>query len=367
MSSPIGSGGISPIQIPPGGDTSPATQVSTPSVATQAPMSATMPAPPSEAAQSGSVRRQSDSSAPATASSVRASLSQDLTASTTPSRAAQRTETLNVSSESLKKSADAGVDTAKRSFFGKLAGAIVGGVVVGLAAGLTVVTGGAAAPLLALACVNLAVSAGDARCSYHNYKNAVAVSQGKPETNPKMPMGNSCIDNCIHSTLTFCGVKDSTAKTAATWVGRGVSLGLGISAMLISGGATQATAALELAMVVTKSCGASVKLALAAVGKLIDRSAAAKLEKAMDADSLRMPDAEHGHPDPEGLQLAQDVLEPLGPSKAESKPAMAHTKASDQAGALRNGLGAAATFAKVTGVATIIQAGGMSLFNFIRG
>jgi hypothetical protein len=363
MSSVTGSGGVTPIQIPQREEAQPASQVSTPAVATQAPMSSTMPAPPSEAALSGAVRRQSGSEAPVSAASVRASLSADVTASTTPSRAAQRTETLNISADSLKKSADAGVDTAKRSFFGKLASTVVGGVVAGLAAALTVVTAGAAAPLLALACVNLAVCAGDARCSYHNYKNAVAVSQGKPETNPKMPMGNSCIDNCIHSTLTFCGVKDSTAKTAATWVGPGVSLGLGITAMLISGGATQATAALELATVVTKSCGAAVKLGLATVGKLIDRSAAAKLEKAMDADSLRKTDVQGAHDDPEGLQLAEDVLAPLG----TSKPVMAHSKASDQAGALRNGLGAAATIAKVTGVATIIQAGGMSLFNMIRG
>jgi hypothetical protein len=362
MSSPIGSGGIAPIQIPRSSDAGPTPDVSTPTVATQAPLSLTMPAPPSEAALSGQVRGRSDSEAPVSAASVRTSLSRDLTATTTPSRAAQRTETLNVSSETLKKSADVGVDTAKRSFFGKLAATIVGGVVVGLAAGLTAITAGAAAPLLALACVNLAVSAGDARCSYHNYKNAVAVSQGKPETNPKMPMGNSCIDNCIHSTLTFCGVKDSTAKTAATWLGRGVSIGLGVTAMLISGGAGAPTAALELATSVTKACGAGVKLGLATIGKLIDRSAAGKLEKAMDADSLRAPPGEVAE-DPEGMELAQDVLAPL----SSSKPVMAHAKASDQAGALRNGLGAAATFAKVTGVATIVQAGGMSLFNMIRG
>ena len=358
MNSISGSSGLTPIQIPPSSDAGRASEVSTPTVATQAPMSATMPAPPSEAALSGSVRRQSGSEAPVSAASVRASLSADVTVSTTPSRAAQRAEALNISAETFKKSADQGVNTASRSFFSKVAATVVGGVVVGLAAALTAATAGATAPLLALACVNLAVSAGDARCSYHNYRNAVAVAEGRAETNPKMPMGNSCIANCIHTTLTFCGIQSATAKTAANVLGGGVTLGLGIAAALISGGATQATAALELALATTKYCGAGLKLALATVGKFVDRQAVSKLENAIGNDANRS-NAHAGSPDPGGLASAEELLAPL----TSSKPVMPHRQATTGAASLREGLTAAGSLAQTSGVMTTAQQGILHLLN----
>jgi hypothetical protein len=73
-----------------------------------------------------------------------------------------------------------GVDVAKTSFWKKALGVALSGVAVGVAVGLTAISFGGATPLLALACVNFAVSTGDAICAYRNMRNTEAIADHRP-------------------------------------------------------------------------------------------------------------------------------------------------------------------------------------------
>ena len=68
-------------------------------------------------------------------------------------------------------------------------------VAVGIALGLTALSFGGAAPVLALACASLGNSIGDAACAYRNVKNAEAVAGGR-EPPYNLPGGNSLFQRC---------------------------------------------------------------------------------------------------------------------------------------------------------------------------
>jgi hypothetical protein len=353
MSTPIGSGGPSPIQFTRTSDAAPVVDTATTAAPKQAPIGLTPLAPPTSAAVD-SARGIGSSEGAATPSSVRESLKKPVTDKSTPSLQAKQTKVLNQAALSTKMSADAGVSIAKRSFFTKLAGTIVSGVVVGLAAALTAATAGAAAPLLAVACVNFAISAGDAGCAYHNYKTAKDLPGGVNDPNYKpLPMGNSCIDNAIFGTLKACGVSEKTASTAALWTGRAVTIGVGVAAALVSGGATHASAALDIANVVTRSVGATVNIGVAIVGGLQDRSSA----KAVDQQQTHERAVAHKR-DPHGVMEPDMVLESLEGSRS------GHSKAHDQAGLVKSAFTGALSVATVTGVTALTTS---AMMNMIRG
>ncbi|QEI06026.1 hypothetical protein FXN63_09390 [Pigmentiphaga aceris] len=362
---PVG-GGASPISASFLHDAAPSgVAAESATVSTQAPISLTLPAPASESAVGGLVHDPASGDIRETASAARTALAGPVTVSSTPSRAADRTETLNDAAQSLQTSKDVGVDTSKRSFFTKLAGAVVSGVVVGLAAALTAVTAGAAAPLLAVACVNLAVSVGDAGCAYNNLQHAKEVARGdNPPKHSLMPMGNSCVDNFIHGTLTRCGVSADTAKTAATWVGRAVSLGIGIAGVLVSGGASQIGSALEIASTATKAVGAGIKLGVAGGGAIMDKVLG---DEVVRQQKLEKEESRHAAflRDPAGARMA-DQLE-AAVSGTASKTPLPHETAADQAGLIKTGLAGAFSVAKMTGVVSMAATASMDLFHAMRG
>lgn len=97
-----------------------------------------------------------------------------------PSRADVAKGKLVAAGEKLLAARQEGVDVAKTSFWKKALGVALSGVAVGVAVGLTAISFGGATPLLALACVNFAVSTGDAICAYRNMRNTEAIADHRP-------------------------------------------------------------------------------------------------------------------------------------------------------------------------------------------
>jgi len=169
-------------------------------------------------------------------------------------------EKLSQASSKLKEASDNGVSLAKASFFKKClnVGAALVGVVV--AAMLTVASGGVAAPLMAMTCINLAVSCGDAYCAHRNLRNAQDLAQGKPVPPERLlPGGNSCIKNMVHAIAVKAGASPDTAKKIASAVSGFFQLGLAVGAAV----AGQFAGALDLGLKISSIVANVVKALVA--------------------------------------------------------------------------------------------------------
>jgi hypothetical protein len=170
MSSPIGVGMGRPANMFGTVGSEPARQTTqTAQAASQAPVSLTLPATPRSDVSAGQADRvRAIASEPARAGGV------------APSRADVAKGKLVAAGEKLLAARQEGVDVAKTSFWKKALGVALSGVAVGVAVGLTAISFGGATPLLALACVNFAVSTGDAICAYRNMRNTEAIADHRP-------------------------------------------------------------------------------------------------------------------------------------------------------------------------------------------
>lgn len=150
-------------------------------------------------------------------------------------------ERLQTASDKLKESRDNGVDLAKTSFFKKLLGVATAVVGVGVAAALTVVTGGIAAPLLAVSCLNLVINVGDSVCAYRNMRNVQDTAAGLPPRFAPLPGGNSCVQNLFHGIAKAAGASDEnaalTGQIAAGFFHVGMAVATFVTGNLIGGAA----------------------------------------------------------------------------------------------------------------------------------
>lgn len=142
----------------------------------------------------------------------------------------------------LKEARQEGVELAKMGFWKKVINVATAVVSVGVAAALSAASFGLATPLLAVACVNLAVTVGDVVCAHRNVKNALALAEGR-EPPYHLPGGNSCVKNLLHGAATSLGASKDAADTFAKYGGGLFQLGLGVTAFALG----QATGALPAA------------------------------------------------------------------------------------------------------------------------
>ena len=147
----------------------------------------------------------------------------------------------------------------KASFWKKMINVATATITVGVAAALTAVSFGLATPLLVIACINMAVTIGDAVCAHRNVRNAQALAQGH-EPPYSLPEGNSCVKNLLNATAKACGASDERAKTVAKYGGGAFQIGLVVSAFAVG----SATAALPIAHRVATLVGSSINGIMAA-------------------------------------------------------------------------------------------------------
>ncbi len=117
----------------------------------------------------------------------------------------------------------AGVNLHKTTFFPKLLSTGAALFSLAIAATLTVMTAGAAAPLLVIAGVRALTVIGDCACAWEDRKRALHDPPLKP-----LPMGANCIGNLFHSYFTSRG--DPNATRNATLAS------LGITVLMAAGG-----------------------------------------------------------------------------------------------------------------------------------
>lgn len=166
-------------------------------------------------------------------------------------RTAVAEKRLEVAASKVQEARDNGVSLAKASFFKKLLGVAASVITVGVATALTAVSGGIAAPLLAMASVNLAVSAGDALCAFRNMRHAQDLAAGNPNPRPAMPCGNGCLQNLLYAVAKRCGVdNESTRQLIAKGVGGFLQLGLAIGSFVAGGAAGAIALAPKIALMV---------------------------------------------------------------------------------------------------------------------
>ncbi len=160
-----------------------------------------------------------------------AAFSPDQVALSPPKEKEQLTPVKAMADEALEKAGQAeadakkmGIAKAKREVIGKClaaAGALLGFCV---AIAVTLLSGGAGVPLLALAGVGFAVAGLDAVCAVADHDNKLKGKEG-------LAMGSDAIGNGIHFLLTKAGVSDGRAKDVAK-----------VGSKVLNGGLTIATA-----------------------------------------------------------------------------------------------------------------------------
>lgn len=187
------------------------------------------------------------------------------------SRATEATEKLAAAQNKLKEAGEAGVELAKLSFFKKLATVATAALAVAMAAALSAVSFGGATPLLAIACVNLAVSIGDSVCAYRNFKDAQLVAAGG-EAVHNLPGGDSIVKNLLHGLATACGASDERAKDVAKYGNAVFQTGLILASLAVGamGVISGAAAAMPLANKVSDLVANSVNLLIS--GETVVRS-----------------------------------------------------------------------------------------------
>lgn len=140
---------------------------------------------------------------------------------------------------------DAHVDAAERNFFKKIGSVAANIVVVIIASVATAASVGGAAPVLALACVSLAISIGDAACAYQDWQlKSAAQNEGKTSEQIEqsgLPCGGSCIANATHHLAEKAGASTEQAKVIANGVDLTIRVGLGVAMAYTGAGIGGAT------------------------------------------------------------------------------------------------------------------------------
>ncbi len=164
----------------------------------------------------------------------------------------------------------AGVDLHKTSFFPKLLSTGAALFSLAIAATLTVMTAGAAAPLLVIAGVRALTVIGDCACAWEDRKRALQDPPGKP-----LPMGANCIGNLFHSYFTSRG--DPNATRNATLVS------LGVTVLMAAGGLALGLphAAGELLTTIPR-VGAELSSVLGTVGMVAPTVKSVRAHRAID-------------------------------------------------------------------------------------
>ena len=295
------------VGVPPAG----ASVAAAPAGGTQAPVALTLPAPPRASAS------------PAQAERVRALAAEPARATSAPSRAQVARDRLAAAQDRLSQARQVGVDVARSSFWKKALGTALAGVAVGVAAGLTALSFGGATPLLALACVNFAVTGGDAICAWRNLRNAQAEAEMRPPPYAPLPMGNSIVANALHGVLTRCNVSASTAASAALWGGRAASLGLGVASFAVGAGLSGLPLAYEVAGKLASGIGTAAAVLSTLTGAMTNDLDRELLQGSVDdirrdVSDLRDPLQGDGALDAPGRARAADILQALdGPQSPQ--------------------------------------------------
>lgn len=187
------------------------------------------------------------------------------------SRASEANEKLAAAQNKLKEAGEAGVELAKLSFFKKLANVATAVLAVVMAGALSAVSFGGATPLLAIACVNLAVSIGDSVCAYRNFKDAQLVAAGG-EAVHNLPAGGSIVKNLLYGLATACGASDERAKDVAKYGNAVFQTGLILASLAVGamGVVSGAAAAMPLENKVCDLVANSVNLLIS--GETVVRS-----------------------------------------------------------------------------------------------
>lgn len=309
MSSPIGVGMGRPANLFSTTGSGPAQQTASTAqaAATQAPVSLTLPPPPRSDVTAGQADR---------VRSVASEPVREGTTTSTPSRADAAKTKLMAAGDKLLQARQEGVDVAKTSFWKKALGVALSAVAVGVAVGLTAISFGGATPLLALACVNFAVSTGDAVCAYRNMRNMEAIADHRPPPYEKLPMGNSIVANVVHGVLTRGGISPETAATAAKWTGITVGVGLAVASVVVSAGMSGLPTAYDLAGKVASSVGTAVAVASTVGGLLTDDMDRELLQESLDevrgnVMALKEPAGGRTELDPDGGLVASALIRSL--------------------------------------------------------
>lgn len=315
----------------------------------QAPLSLTLPPPPRRDVAAGQ------------ADQARSIASEPPRQGVAPSRAEVAKGKLLAAGDKLLEARHAGVDVAKTTFWKKALGVALSAVTVGVAAGLTAISFGGAAPLLALACVNFAVSSGDAVCAYRNLRNAEAVAQMRPPPYDTLPMGNSIVANVMHGVLTRCNVSEGTAATVANVTGKAASLGLAVAAVAVGAGLSGLPMAYDLAGKVTSGVSTAVAVASTLTSLMtngLDRDALqGSLDQIrQDVTALQNPARGRSGLDSDGQTMASNILRSL--DGTDTATAL-HEAALDDAGRGRDA---------VVGAAGVLRAlePALGLMNMVR-
>jgi len=148
----------------------------------------------------------------------------------------------------------AGVDVARAGFMKKLWSLAASSAMLAAATIASVASLGVATPLLAVACVNMAISVGDVGCAWMTHRNALAAKDGAPEPPyPNVKMGGNCLANLVYPAALRKCKSDEDARKVATGVADCLKGGLMIASftmgclspvhMAAAGSALKATAA----------------------------------------------------------------------------------------------------------------------------
>lgn len=205
---------------------------------------------------------------------------------TCPTRGDKANSLLKEAQDKVKEARQMGVDVAKTTFWKKMLGVAVSAVAVGVAAGLTALSFGAATPLLGLACASMAVSIGDAACSYGNYKNAQADANQQPLPYPKLRQGgNTLMGNVGYHLASALGGSTEVCKGAGAVLGGVVGLGLAASTVALSFG----LGAIPMALEITSKTATSINSTVSGYSALT-----AHMTRDLDEDHLKSLKAQAG-------------------------------------------------------------------------
>lgn len=123
----------------------------------------------------------------------------------------------------------AGVDLRKKTFINKLISTGASLITLSAAVMLTVATGGAALPFLAIAAVRTTLLIGDTLCAWEDRRRAMAVP---PQ--PRLPLGANCLGNAIHGLGRAMGLGDDRARTVGKYGSGLVLVGLATAGIAVA-------------------------------------------------------------------------------------------------------------------------------------
>lgn len=134
---------------------------------------------------------------------------------------------------------DEGVDLAKKTFMSKLLGVGMSAVFTAVALAVTVATGGAAAPVMAVAALRFISVASDAACAFQCWRDAV---NGIPPER-SLPMRASGVGNLIYFAAKRWGKDHDAAVRLATRGSAAVAVSLAVTGAVVGALGPASTAA----------------------------------------------------------------------------------------------------------------------------